>query len=352
MEQPEGFVSKGNAGKVCKLTKAIYGLRQASRVWYENVCATMAELGYEKSMIEPCIFFKRSGDDITVVALYVDDFFFFGRLQVELSRIKEALAERFSVKDLGEATECLGMRVSRVKNGFKLDQRRYAEEVLRRFDMDQAYPVSTPLDNAVTPPAANSDPVDQKKYQELVGSLMYLAICTRPDLAFPVSYLSQFNSCPSKESWCQARRTLKYLCGSVNHSLMFQQTGRELAAYTDADHYNLTGKSYTGFLFTLAGGPVVWEAKKQRHSTRSSAGSEYIAISDTSAELMAVRNFLRELHPDFCPEQVTLYNDSKSAQAMVLHDTKRSRHIHVHYHYVRQFIDEGSLKAIGLMMAD
>jgi len=187
------------------LKKAIYGLKQSARVWYEKVEEALLDLGFTKSAHEPCVFFKHSGDRIIIVALYVGDFFLFSDCPALVASLKSELAEGFKTnKDLGEISEFLGITVTRHQDGYSLSQAHYAEDILRRFGMSDCNSVLTPLESMVTPNHSTSNDEDAREYQELVGCLMYLAVCTRYDLAYAASQLSQNNAHPTAESWSSA----------------------------------------------------------------------------------------------------------------------------------------------------
>lgn len=152
MEIPEGFCDEiaGNMqNKALKLNKAIYGLKQSSRVWYKEVEVLLISLNYKKSDYEPCIFIKRDNDSTTIIALYVDDFFIFSDSKHETNFLKEQLALKFKIKDLGQMKQCLGMRIRKDKDELLLDQQKYIDQILRCFNMDQCKPASTPLDKSI-----------------------------------------------------------------------------------------------------------------------------------------------------------------------------------------------------------
>lgn len=353
MEQPEGFVQPGQESKVCLLQKAIYGLRQSSRVWYEKVDAVLVAAGYTKSEYEPCVYFKRDGESCTYIALYVDDFFLFSNSKQELKAIKEVLGGKFNIKDLGPVKECLGVRVTKEADGYRLDQERYAEEVLRRFSMQSCHAATTPLEAPLVPnDCTKLDHVCQPRqnYQEIVGSLMYLAMCTRIDLAYAISQLSQCNMCPTDEAWTAANRALKYLRGTSNFSLCFRRTGKPLTAYADSDWANSSDrKSTSGFILELAGAPISWESRKQRVVALSSTEAEYISISEACKEVVFTHNLFVELVPEVKPP-VTIYNDNQSSHFLVNDDSRkrRTKHIDIRYHYVREVCQQGLIKVLYL----
>lgn len=341
MEQPVGF--ENVTGKVLKLNKAVYGLKQASRAWNERIDIFLTEHGYKKSEIEPCIYFNCSGDIYTIIALYVDDFFVFSNDKNNVSILKSQLSSEFKIKDLGEARKCLGMNITRdLKTGtIFLDQKDYVNQILRKFNFENCNSVKTPLESNLELDEISNSNV-KYPYQNLVGSLMYLAVLTRPDIAFSVSYLSQYNSCYSESHWKCAKRVLRYLQGTKNLGLKFEKEGTSsyLEGFVDADWATCKRdrRSYTGYVFKLCGSAVSWESCKQRTVALSSAEAEYMALSDACKEALYLKNLFFELTND--NECIVLHNDNQSAQKLAVNPivNKRTKHIDTRHHFIRELI--------------
>jgi len=198
MELPESLKVDPNVrDPVCLLKRAIYGVKQSARMWNVKATEVLLGLGFRQSKFEPCIFMNSFKNSVIYVALFVDDFFIFYDNQREAMKLKEALKSNFKTKDLGAVEYCLGMEVvrDRSKGEIKLTQKRFCLETLERFGMKDAKPVNSPVNPSVKLEPAESCEYDVP-YQRAIGSLMYLAVCTRPDIAFAVNHLSQFNN------WC------------------------------------------------------------------------------------------------------------------------------------------------------
>ncbi|XP_026475639.1 uncharacterized protein LOC113380719 [Ctenocephalides felis] len=340
MKKPDGY--RDNSSKVLKLNKAVYGLKQSSRVWYQKVETVLLGLGYRKSKYEPCMFIKGNNNTMTVIALYVDDFFVFSNDIAENSKLKTELNLKFKIKDLGKAKCCLGIRINYEKDGsIILDQERYIDQLLNKFNMQDCKQAGTPMESDLK---LSSGKIEQElPYQQLIGSLMYLAVMTRPDIAYSLSYLSQFNNCYVSSHFKSAKRVLKYLQGTKKYGLKFKKDSENLVGYTDADWAsdNVDRKSYTGFCFKFSNSIISWESSKQKTVALSSTEAEYMAISDASKEAIYLKNLLMELTD--VNESVRIYNDNKSAQKLsynpVFH--KRSKHIDVRHHFIREAIADG-----------
>lgn len=350
MKQPEGFVVKNQENKVYRLKKAVYGLKQASRAWNARVNEVLSKMGYKHSQHEPCLFIKRDKNSLTLVALYVDDFFVFSDNSKNVDNLKSKLSLEFDIKDLGEAKQCLGVRLTRdyKRNAIFLDQENYIDKVLKSFGMENCNVVSTPMESKanVEKIVNSSKNLCNLPYQQLIGSLMYLAVLTRPDITFAVNYLSQFNNNFSEYHWQCAKRVLRYLKGTKGYRLEFSNVSDhfDLEGFVDSDWANdCDRKSYTGYVFKLCGGSISWQSCKQRTVALSSTEAEYIGLSEASKEAVYLKNILGEII-DF-HDSVTIYNDSQSAQKLALNPLfhKRTKHIDVRYHFVRECITNGMI---------
>jgi hypothetical protein len=191
---------------------------------------------------------------LSILALYVDYILIFSNNEKHLTKIKKDLMSKFNMNDLGVAKHALGIEIKQECGKFYLNQTQYINSILKGFNMQECQPISTPMECGKD---FNSKEKDkgrpQVPYQSLTGSLMCLAVCTRPDIAHAVSLLSQFNSCYTTEHWKWAKRVLRYLKGTMEHNLLFRKTKEIIKGYADVD---LAGDktdrlSYTGLLLCL-----------------------------------------------------------------------------------------------------
>lgn len=238
MQQPEGYEDGTN--RVCRLNKAVYGLKQAGRQWNIKLDDVLQKHGLIKSKLDPCIYFSKELN--LIVAIYVDDFLIFYRDGDALDGLQRCLNTAFKMKDIGPATSCLGIRIDQQDGQITLDQISYIKEILIRFRMDECKEVGTPSDtNAKLSINMKSDADDEEElkripYQEAVGSLLYLAQCTRPDIAFAVNDVSRFNSNYGNAHWNAVKRIIRCLRATINLKLHFiYEPGEEIMAYTDSD---------------------------------------------------------------------------------------------------------------------
>ncbi|KAI3692362.1 hypothetical protein L6452_32176 [Arctium lappa] len=251
MKLPEGLKllesCKVSSQEQCsiKLNKSLYGLKQSGRMWYNRLSEYLLKESYKNDSICPCIFIKRSGPEYVIIAVYVDDLNIIGT-PGELPRAIEYLKKGFEMKDLGKKKFCLGLQIEHLKGGILVHQETYIEKVLKRFYMDKSHPMSTPmvvrsLDVEKDPfrhPTDNEDILDPEvPYLSAIGALMFLAGHTRPDISFSLNLLSRYSSCPTKRHWNGIKQIFRYLQGTKDLGLYFDNPSKTgLIGFTDAGY--------------------------------------------------------------------------------------------------------------------
>lgn len=224
---------------ICRLQKVIYGLRQAGRQWHLKLDNKLRRLGLLPTNADSCVYKAKRNGSTMIVMTYVDDMLIACDNVTWLKSLKEELIKDFKVRDLGLASCCLGIQIQQKKEEIKLTQEKYINDVLLQFGMNEANPISTPMDPGSRldkRKRGRDDNKTNRPYRELIGFLMYIAIGTRPDIAHSVSALSQFNDCFDDSHWSAAKRIHRYLKGTVSIGLMFKKSfSGQLEGYVDAD---------------------------------------------------------------------------------------------------------------------
>ena len=347
MQQPTGYVIPGKEHLVCKLKKSLYGLKQSPRCWNKAFRDYMEVIGFSQSAADPCVFI-RIKDTMTIVAVYVDDLILIAVTPEEMQKVKQTLADRFKMKDMGRLHYCLGVSIIQDEGCIWLHQKQYVLNMLKRFGLTEAKTVSTPADLSVklVKDDGISKEVDPVKYQSMVGSLLYAAMATRPDIAQAVGAVSKFNSKPSEAHLTAVKRILQYLKGTVDLAMKYHKSeDGSLIGYSDADWGGDSDDrhSTTGNLFLMAGGAISWLSKKQAVVALSTAEAEYIALSLATQEAVWLRRLLTELRVPSQP--VMLMEDNQGAIAIAKNPIAhaRTKHIDIRYHYVREALQDGAI---------
>ncbi|KAL5703600.1 hypothetical protein ACHQM5_022129 [Ranunculus cassubicifolius] len=349
MTQPPGFVDPNRPHHVCKLHKAIYGLKQAPRAWFQRFSSFLIRCGFTQSRADHSMFVYNHGGQIMVLLLYVDDIVLTGSSSDWLTSFISTLGHEFEIKDLGPLHYFLGIEVTSTspRTGLHLSQTKYVVDLLRRTNMLECKPCHTPISAksqlSITDGLPLSDPTE---YRQIVGSLQYLNL-TRPDISYAVHHVAQFMGTPREPHLLAAKRILRYLKGTLEFGLDFQPSKGPptLHAFSDADWAGCpdTRRSTSGFCIFLGSNLISWCAKKQPTVSRSSAESEYRALSQLCAETIWIAFLLRELHsPTSVP--ITLYCDNLSTTYMAANPVfhARTKHIELDYHFVRERVASGT----------
>ena len=292
-------------------------------------------MGFTISRADPCVFYKWTGSDLSIISVYVDDLIFLVDLMNELSEIKHELSSRFKMKDLGPLSYCLGIGVTQGHGWMQIQQRQYLINQLEIFELKDAFHMSTPADPNVPLMADDgvSQPTDPKQYQQMIGSLLYAAGETRPNISYIVGVLARFCADPSQLHLMAVKRVFRYLKGTLDLALTYEQARcDDLIAYSDADWAGDrdSRRSTSGNVFILAGSAITWSSKRQNSVALSTVEVEYMALSQATLEAVLLRRLLEELGTK-ADKPTTIHEDNQgaisTAENPVFH--KRTKHIHI-----------------------
>lgn len=343
MEQPFGYSDGSN--KVCKLNRSLYGLKQASRCWNKRFTEMLRKFNFKATDGDPCVFTGSIKDKKIVLAIYIDD----GIIAAECKEVSDEfisyLKGEFDVK-VFSTLYYLGMEIRRDASKIHICQTGYIKKLLRKFNMHDARPVSTPVES-VQSTSGRSNEI-KFPYREAVGSLMYLAIATRPDIAFAVSYVSRFLDSFNEHHVTAVKRIFKYLRGTDELGIEFvKETNVFLNCYTDSDYAGdpATRRSTSGYVIMLSGGPITWSSRKQSTIALSTTEAEYISACEGVKELVWVQRLFQELQAENV-QIPNLYLDNQSSIKLIKNPQfhKRTKHIEVKYHFVREMHEKNEFQ--------
>ena len=250
------------------------------------------------------------------------------------------MKNEFKICDLGEMKYFIGMEIYQSKDGIFICQKKYAEDILKKFKMEKCKPIATPLEaNLKLSKEDGYASTDEKQFRSLVGSLLYLT-ATRPDLMYAASLLSRFMQSPSEAHFAAGKRILRYLRGTADYGIFYKSNSTEdLKGYTDSDWAGSVDdmKSTSGYTFFIGSGAISWNSRKQETVAQSTAEAEYIAASSAVSQVIWIRKILSDLGC-LTYGATTIYCDSKSAVAIAKNpvDHGRTKHIKVKYHFIRE----------------
>ncbi|GJS75539.1 putative ribonuclease H-like domain-containing protein [Tanacetum coccineum] len=289
--QPKGFVDPQHPKKVYKVVKALYGLHQAPRAWYATLSTFLLKHGYRRGTIDKTLFLKKHKRDIILVQVYVDDIIFGSTKKAWCDEFEALMKGEFEMSAMGELTFFLGLQVQQRPDGIFINQDKYVQEILKKFDLECVRTATTPYE-APKPKSKNEpdSPVNVHLYRSMIGSLMYLT-ASRPDIMFAVSACSRFQVTPTTSNLEAVKKIFKYLKGQPRLGLWYpRESPFVLEAYSDSDYAgaNKDRKSTTGGCQFLGRRLISWQCKKQTIVATSSTEAEYVAAANCCGQVVFI----------------------------------------------------------------
>ncbi|CAM8917314.1 unnamed protein product [Rhodiola kirilowii] len=347
MEQPEGCRAPRQERKVCKLVKSLHGMKQAPKQWHEKFDKAMLSNGFKINECDKCIYIKNTEHRYVILCLYVDDILIVGSNEKLVKSTKVILNSKFDMKDMGRADVILGIKITRTSDGFVLSQSHYVDKILDKFGKESQGVCWTPIEMTQHLSKNKGESISQLEYSKVIGSLMYLMNCTRPDIAYTVSRLARYTSNPGTIHWNAIVRILKYLRATRNYGLHYTRYPEVIEGYTDASWISdmQDSKATSGYVFTLGGAAVSWKSSKQTLITRSTMEAEFVALDKCGEEAEWLRNFVEDIPEWKNPvPPICLYCDNISTigRARNVMYNGKSRHIRCRHNTIRQLLSSGA----------
>ena len=355
IEFPSGF---GVPGLCLLLKKALYGLTRSPLLWQQDFSAQLVKWGFKQVKEEPCLFVNGP----LLIFFYVDDIAALchtSKLSL-LYEFKQRLTERYEMRDLGELSWFLGIRIhrDRVNHKLWLCQDSYFEKVADLYALTNHPSVSTPLSTTPLPQCKDeaSSTDLRHTFAQRLGSLMYGTCATRPDLAFTQSYLGRFCKNPAQLHIDAAERALAYAYQTRYLALEYSapekpdtETCTVWTASSDASFADDidTRRSTEGMIITLFGGAIDWRARRQHTVTTSTTEAELLALSHCATDVQWWKRFFHAIHfdPD---QQLTIGCDNKQTIRLLCNNEPRLvtklRHVDIHHHWLREQVQNGKVK--------
>ena len=346
VELPDGFRQKGKVGR---LLKGLYGLKQAGRLWHQRLVGWLLERGFTQCLSDPCLFVRRLNGHVLFLAIYVDDLVYSGNA-ASIALFKEELSTAFEVTHEQSLQWILGMEVSHDDDVLRLSGRRYIERMLAKYGMRDAKPIATPANGS--PLGKDLCPKGEEEkaevanfpYRNLIGSILYSANSTRPDICAALSPLTKVAENPGKAHITAAKRILRYLKGEASRGLQYTRSDGPLKILCFADS-DFAGdrdscKSTSGFVFFLCGGPISWATRQQKSVALSTVEAEYVALAEAAKEAQHLLQLITELVGDDAPKSVSILGDNQGSLFLSKHPGGKTltRHIDIRHHFVRDLI--------------
>ena len=343
-----------------RLNKALYGLKQAGHEWYKTMKSIMTQIGLQQSIGDPGCFYNQDG---LIVSTHVDDMMAIAPNEKLLGDIETAIEHHVEL----DPKKLLGMELTWIKGEVKLTQ----TTSIGNLEKEHGLPASNiptkslPLNPSLfEAPNGNELPPDQlKKYQSLVGSLLYINRCTRPEISIQVNLLGRRTSRASNSNLQAAMHVLRYLASSkekgitikrVSGGIKTYQEKGVIKAYADASYGGEQAKSQSGSLVTLNGQTIMWSSRRQDITAQSITEAEYIACSEATKDVRWLQQLLEEFPFPIQTKPAYLYSDNEAAVKLTKTQTfyKRTRHIEHRYHYIRELVEQEKIQLRGITGKD
>ena len=348
---PKGFHIGGF--QYGRAVKSIYGLKQAARDWHRLQEKFILQFyrRLSRSPIDPCMFFISTEGLLALVVTYVDDYFIASSDPKLTEKFINAFKKRFTVTVLGEPSTVLQMGVTLSRNSVSISQKRFILDLADAHGLRDCAPMQTQMEKDIELlPAKECDL--NVPFRSLIGALLWVARCTRPDIMFAVIYLSRFSASFDVQHFRHAKRILRYLVTTVDRELTYHRNGDdipkalELKCYSDSDWASdkHDRKSFSGNVVFLHGCLVSWFCKKQATVALSSVEAEYMALSDATREVIYVNNLLKNVVAFKRPTAIYIDNKGAGYIAEKELNNKLTKHIDIRYHFVRQYISEKKIE--------
>ena len=370
MQQPEGF-HFGQPGDVLRLRKALYGLKQAGRVWNKTLHATLRDLGFIRLKSDASLYLYRRDATRIIMPVFIDDITIASTSAAETDRIVQQLSSYYKLRDLGPTSFLLGIQITRDRPNrrISISQRQYILDMLEKYGFASCSSVQTPMDPGKRLSTADCPSTREERaavqnlpYISAVGSLMYLATCTRPDIAYAVSVLARFNANPGQAHWQAVKHLFRYLKGSLDLQLTYgpAATKELFVTYSDADYAgdSDTLRSTGAYVVMMGTGAVDWTSKLQTVVAQSTTEAEYMAANQAGRDIAWMRNLLTEFGYNLSHSPSTLYMDNNSAIAVAKNPEHfgRLKHMQLRLYWLRDVIEDGQISPeyvqTDLMVAD
>ena len=313
---------------------------------------------------DTCIYIKRYGHLLCIIAIYVDDIVIAASTIQLVNEIKNTFKGRFQMKDLGPISALLGCRIiqNNTLSTLTMDQSFYAKNILKTFFPEGLTASEVPMLSTTNLTTADSPTTQEEKdlmaklpYRQAIGSLLWLAGGTRPDISYAVAQVARFSSNPGMVHWKAVIKIFRYLQNTINLGIKFStstieniSTNINITGYADSDHGRCvdTRRSITGFLFLMSNGPICWQSKQQTSVALSSMEAEYMALCAATQEAIWLRMIMNDFNKEY-NDSIIIYDDNQSCIDYTKNPTayKRTKHIDQRYHFVK---DQVLLNSINI----
>jgi histone deacetylase 1/2 len=336
-----------------RLKRALYGCVESARLWYEKVSKDLMDIGYVKNSQDMCVFNRTERDKSqSTIVLHVDDFLMTAKNEDILTDIIKEIEKKYEQLSVhrGRTIEYIGMKFDFTQEGkVKITMQGYIQDLLE-FCKNIEGSVSTPaLDNLFKVGENNKKlkETDKEFFHSVTAKLLYLGKRVRPDILTAVSFLTKRVQSPTEEDMRKLERVIRYIRGTADLGIIIEaRVNLGVYAYVDASYGVHTDyKSHTGCVIGIGKGPIYAKSSTQKINSKSSSEAELIGLSDSTNQIVWVRNFL--ISQGYDVGEATVYEDNMSTINMVKNgksNSERTRHIAIRFYFVADRVQQKEIK--------
>ncbi|GJX21292.1 putative ribonuclease H-like domain-containing protein [Tanacetum coccineum] len=351
VHQPPGFKDPEFPNKVYKVEKALYGLHQAPRAWYEALSTYLLENRFRRGTIDKTLFIKKINNDIILVQIYVDDIIFGSTKKSLSTEFEKLMHKRFQMSSMGKLTFFLGLQVEQRKDGIFLSQDKYVYDILKKFGFTTMKTTSKPMETHKSLSSNVVEPdVDVHLYRSMIGTLIYLT-SSRSDIMFAICACSRFQVTPKVSHMHAVKRIFRYLKGKPTLGLWYpKDSPMDLIAYSDSDYAgaSIDRKSTTGGCQFLGSRLVSWQCKKQTIVANSTTEAEYIAASHCCGQVLWLQNQLLDYGYNFMRTKIHIDNESTISVIKNPVSHSKTKHIEIRFHFIRDSYEKKLIEMVKI----
>lgn len=358
---PAGFENPDKPNEVWELHGAAYGLRESAKAWNDTLTKILAEFGLKPTLSDTCLF--QNEDHTLLVGVHVDDMLISVDSDEKYREFADFLKSKVEISEKGEVSTFLGYELDWQCDRLLINQKAYIKSALERFDFAGCHPVRSPMILGQDLEATAEDKLlrNRVEFQEMCGTLMYLANGTRVDICYAVNRLCRYMANPTERHFECLKRIFRYLKGTIDFSLIYSCGNQELIGYADADFANdkMDSKSISGICTFLCGNLIDWSSRKQSTVALSTCEAETLAIRNESCSILFMRGLLEEIGLKcFVTRPTVILNDNLSA-SLTLKDGgafHRNNHYRIRVNFIRDLVNQQMLTVLHVpgtqMIAD
>ncbi|KAJ1038237.1 hypothetical protein NDA10_006762 [Ustilago hordei] len=348
MKPPEG--SGVAPGKVYKVIKGLYGLKQSGREWNQEFDRSLRRMGFFQVECAPCIYTKGQGEDMAIVVIYVDDTLVIAPRLETVLKVKKQIGQRWKMEDSSEVSHFLGIKISRdhAMCTMMIGQSGYIDQVLAKHLDKRTKPTMVPM-QSIPEGTLVASAAQQKEYPVIVGKLLWVANSTRPDLSLTVGVLARHMREPSQEHYQAAQRVLHYLESTRQVGLVYRasESQEPLVAHSDANWASdatIQRRSTSGSVALVYGNPVAWKSATQKCVSLSAVKAEFIAATEATREVLFLKQLLCSI--GIATDTPMVYSDNTGCIQVSKDPAQhwKLKHIDTKYHFIRNNVQEGRVQ--------